>query len=363
MPPVFAPTIENFTESLYVANGPIKCELVSGAFDELVIRLAGGYTGTTPVNLSDDAPWNLVGQLVLEHHGPRIAMHARRLYHYSAMLAGGYSNRLAQTVASPGFFSGAIRLPFKRIMKGLGIDASSVVAAITGRWNPNTYYSGTAPGVINTTSAMRPTVETAPVAPVGGFFAPEWTEHTIQTPNANIDHNITIDFSSDEAFALPHIMLFAYDASGGFGTDAAARVDGLVRTVTVRLMGRGQTKDLVKNVRWGALRAQTVQKLGGGADDEASSSGVVFLELSELDDKGQKIPLVMPPNAKLLVSVDTFTPVEEGYTNVAAANGDTVSVCVFKNRLRRGDANGQATAIETTAKAKAQGKGFGFKTS
>lgn len=317
-----------FEEILYAANAEFDSEFKDAALDTLTLAFDGAYSGTTPVNLAEDAPWSLLSRLQLEHNGARIDMSPEMLYHISALLNGGYNQKLAQVVASPGNFSARMTIPLGSLVKDGGLDATQKDVSWKGTFRPPSYYSGTAPGAI--TGTLRPGADVPKRAPQGGYRDPEWTEEIIKVESASLTNSKKIEFNSP--YFVPMLVLIAYDASAGFGTDSKARTDGLARRVTVDLFGVGGAPErIVDNVTWGMLRDLTCKKFGFSDDDQASSVGVVAIPL--VDPSRDVNPwLGVRPGVHLTITIDSQSTVEGGYTAVAGgpATGDKIVVGVPK---------------------------------
>lgn len=337
-------TLEPFNEELYAENGNFDCEMKSGAFDELTIAFDGAYTGT-PANVADDAPFGLLGDIELKQFGTRVRADARTLYVYASILSGSFTNRRAQT-ALDGNFSGRFTIPFRRILQGMGIDASGVPVAVRGKFRPKDYYGGTAPTTIAAGAALRPVATTVPKIPEGGFRPPEMTEDFLRVESASAKHSLKVDF--DEPYLLPHMLLIFRDADGGNGTDASARSDDGIGRVSVLLQGRGPDQLLVNDVPWMTLRAETVRRMGGSTDDETGSVGAVLLPLVE---NGR--PLLLPPGSSLVVKVRNQTDDFSGdQTAITPAAGDSLSVFLPKALLKKEAVKSAGvTSVQTSTRA------------
>jgi len=321
-------TLLPFKEVGYVSDGAFESEFKQGAIAELVLSFDGGHTGGTPASAADAAPWPLLGVLELEQNGPRIKMNARSLYHLAAFYNGGYPVRTAQVSAS-GKFASRFSLPLQKMMEGAGLDATGTPVAWRGQFRAVGYYSGTAPTSIDTTSKLRPLAITAEAAPAGGFRDPEFSEENVDCSSAALDRNRKIDFNSD--FLLPGIGLLALNADGGSGTDASGAVDGLARRVTIEILRPGQAKqEVCKNVPWGVLRYNTVRLAGWSAADEVSSQGFVFVPFFKRRGGRFRDAEFLPRGSSIIVTIDTTSDVEAGFSAVTPASNDVVTVILPK---------------------------------
>lgn len=316
-------------ESGYIANGSFDLEFKGGAIHEVGLALDGGHSGGVPANLHDDAPWSILSELELQQGGPRIRANPRSLYHLAAVLSGGYAQRSASLTAGSAFFS-RFFLPLNRLVPGCGLDAIASPVSWKGSWRTQAAWSGTAPTSIDSDTRLRTVYYTSDQSPAGGMREPEIVEELVDCGAASLNRERKIDFA--KPFVLPGILMLAYDADGVAGaslTDRSLRTDGLARRVSVDLYhpGRGR-KVLVDNVTWGTLRANTVRLLGGTADDEAASAGVAWVPLRGFGPYNFEGRLVVPEGTYLVVTIDTSSTPERGFTAITPAAGDVVR-CVL----------------------------------
>lgn len=315
-----------FREQTFSVNAPFDSPFKQGALTELGIAFDGSATASGGTATSEGA-LHLLGTLDLVQFGQsRIKCEAASLYHLAAFYNGGYATgRLEDLTAD--VFSRRFVLPFHRMMEGAGIDASGTECFLRGTFATLAHYSTTAPSAIS--AFLRPWATTAEVAPLGGFNAPEWSEHTVDLSVASLRQSVQIDFKTP--YLLPGIQLLVLDNNGGPGTvtNNSARVDGLARRVTVEYQAPGEPRrTLVDNATWGQLREEHVRLGQFAFADQTSSAGVAFVPLFQRRGGVKRDALAVAPGSSLTVIIDTLSTVEADYTAVTPAAGDRCLVLV-----------------------------------
>ena len=315
-----------FRDAAYSGSNGFEAIFRAGAVRELGLVLNGTYTAGTPANLSYLAPSNLLGPLELVQNGtPRIKAEMAQLYHLSALYGGGYIHKSASVAAPTAAFSIAAKLPLSKMMDGAGIDATGSELLWRGTWRPEAYYAGTAPTTIATTTKFKPYAVTAEVVPAGGFMDPEFTSHTFDISSTS--NQLTFQIDVGAGVFLPGLMIEALDASGGFGTDARAAVDGLIKRLTIEVNIPGESQvPVVKDASWAMLRNETCNRAGFSLDDETTSAGMVWIPFTQQRGGAKRNALFLPAKATITLTFDTQTTVEGQYTSVTPASGDVARV-------------------------------------
>jgi len=316
-------TIRKSDEKAWADNVDFESEFKDAALVELGFNLDGSIAaggGST----AQDAALKSIGRLEFNHNGPRISADPRLLFYTYAFHDGGVKDLTGSTT----LFSARFILPLWRMCPRGGIDAVARPASWKSRFRAASYLN-TTPGTINTTSRVRGTARTSPRAPAGGFRDPHWSQETVKVETASISSNTRkIEFGSD--YIVPFLTLMALDASGDVAvTDTSLRVDGLARRITIERFGlNGETRKIVDDISWGALRSQTGSLARWSADDIATTAGIVVIPC--IDPDSEDGLMRMPSGSHLVVTVDSSSTVEAGYTAVTPAAGDTLEILVPK---------------------------------
>ena len=309
------------------------------------LSIQGDYTATSGTGVpANESCYGFMGPIELvQGEEPLVQMHGRDFRHLTSMIAGGYFP-LAPTLvlnASDKFF-GRGYLPFEAFMPGAAIDASQDKIVLRGRFGSLTDFGSDATAV---TGSLRPYVATTKTVE-GNFFEPRFLQQQVRIDTSSTDIQAVKRIQRRREY-LAGILFRQFDASAEFSNANLARVDGLVRNLRLDLERGGDSKEVFRHT-WGELKFEQQATFGLSRGD--MHTGVALYLFDDPETPEIQETLILEPGDALTLHVDTNSTIEEEFTAVTPATGDTLFVTFLSYvgrgpKLEEAERNGTRRAI------------------
>lgn len=321
--PAMVEQIKPFQSRAFALGSPYDLEFSGRPLKAIGLRFAGALNTTIPVTVVDDASWRLLKTPEINQaENPLIRMSGPSWRHLSALINGGYDHFAAGTaLATPNNVCATAILDLQKLQPLAMINASDKKVFVRGEFTSTLgdYATGTAPGGV--TGTLRPFGVSSELDPSGGFLRPKFSEVSLAIAN-NDDMQQTIKFESDTV--LMGCMLQAIQGSA----TGKPRSDGLVKAVRLDAVNGENGNVELHRKTWGQARVYTSFRADFNDEDYVRSRGVVFLPTQTRANPQWNNAILMRAGDSLTFHFDMTPTVDEEFTGVTAAAGDSVLITV-----------------------------------
>ena len=314
----------------YGASTNYQTEFQGQPISGLGISFQGTYTAASG-NVANEGAYGFMGPIeIVQGEEPLVQMHGRDWRHLTSILAGGYFplNPSLDLPSQTTFYSRGF-LPFDTLMPGAAIDASKDKVLLRGKFGALTDLGS---GVSAAAGQLRANVKTTKTVE-GNFFEPRFLQAQVRVDTAQTDIQFTKRITRRREY-LAGIMFRQFDASAEFSNANLARVDGLVRNIRVDLERDGEAREVLRTT-WGDLKFDQIARFGLSRGDIHTGVGIYLFDDPDTPEIQEN--LVLEPGDALSFHIDTASTIEDEFTAVTPASGDTLFV-TFLSYVGRGDA-------------------------